>query len=373
MEDEEVAVKNFIFGSIEDSKDEPVKQASVTIKDKIANTLEVIQTNSAGEFKTSYEYKGDEYIISVFADGKDFNEVKIVHEPVDPVPVTIHPRNYNPNQRFTEDESLPDNSVNDGVFEGAYDANYFNMGQDYLEEQVKQNQPVETFQIQEPIQTNTDINQSTQIQTEDSLQAKGNNVVHSAYSSQATNMFDQMMGGRIVNDYKEPEPVNTLTEPSQEILPTPNINQPVEPVSSIPPQPSLEETVMGINQTSTPVKPAPKNQAIDYDIEIAEFTEMANANVPFENNLINIPNTVNGILVAPNGYGLDGAQVRILDKSGILITSMNSDQTGRFYSYSPLPDGEYMMYISKNNQNLVGFQLTLSGKIIPPKYISFSY
>ncbi len=354
-EADESAVKNYIFGSIEDYKDNPVKQAGVILKEKTGNNLEVLYSNSAGEFKTNYEYKQDEYIIYVNVDSKDFNEVKIIHEPIDPIPFVIHPKDYedrkSQNQVQADTDKLANGIINNGVFEGAYDSKIFNLGHDYLENKVlltPQNADiveVSTIPIQEaqPVSANDIIPVETQA---------ANSTKSSAYSFQANNMFNQMTNGRTSNDYAE-----VLKENEADQAPPPQVTV------------SQQQYV----QAPVTVQSQPTQQPVTNDIDIVDYLSMPNANIPFENELVLIPNTLNGILVGPNGYGLDNCQLRIIDKLGQLVNSIKSDQTGRFYSYSPLPNGNYTLFISKNNQTLVGFYILLNGSVIPPKYINFSY
>ena len=408
-EDDETAVKNYIFGSVENYEDKPVKGAAVILKTLDGSkNLEVINTNDAGEFKTNYEYKAGQYKLYVNADGKDFNEVVITNEPVDPVPFTIHPKDYDQKKKEIAAnqvvEETTNQEVSDGIFEGAYDANMFNLGTDYLDQEQSS---VNSAQSTDPnLQTSnynlqsenvtSQANQLTSQQAnssdlsveasakEEPIPAAGSNTYHAAYSDQANNMFDQMMGGRVTNDYMTPEPTS-IEDIATNKSSGPNLQSTNYNVQSPNPQPvpnsgqvyqqtskqddnSAQSSAQVNQQTSQQV-----NNPVSNDVEIFPFEDMTNANVPFENNLVTLPNTINGILVGPNGAGLDNTQVRILDLQNQLITSMNSDQTGRFYSYSPLPNGTYIIYLSKNNQNLVGFKVDLNGKVIPPKYISFSY
>lgn len=359
--DDETAVKNFIFGSVSNYDDDPVKGAAVILKDESGSkNIEVLNTNDAGEFKTSYEYKAGKYMLYVNVDGKDFNQVIIENDPIDPIPFEVKPKDYEDKrkqmQKAEEEERMPTDVSDDGVFEGAYDASVFNLGTDYLDEATQQTltqvQPVQ--QIETQTQTPPPIVTTSLPSTSQPIEASGANTYHAAYLDQANNMFDQMMSGRTLNDYAPEQTTQTQgnTTTSSQVQQTP---------ATSPQSTSTQQT------QTTP------NPAVNNDVEVVYYDDMTNANVPFENNLVTLPNTMNGILVGPNGAGLDNTQIRIYDQNNNLITSMNSDQTGRFYSYSPLPNGTYTAYLSKNNQNLVGFKINMDGSVIPPKYISFSY
>jgi len=344
-EQEETAVRNFIFGSVEGYEEKPIARAALILKNEKDETLEVFYTNSIGEFKSNYEYIAGKYKIFVNADAKDFNEVVIDHNPIDPVPILILPRDYKQKlvQKQEEDVMAVTDSTDDEIFTGAYDSNIFNLGQGYLEEQPSQVQSPSP--VNPPIQSQQDINYLASETPEANIGASNQTIPvtspsadlinkSSTYSHNAGNMFDQMMNNRMTNDYGATQQSSVSND--------------------------IQHT-------------AASHQKIVNDVDFLDFNSMANAAVPFEQNLVSLPNTINGILVDPNGYGLAEALIRIYDQNGVLITSMNSDNTGRFYTYSPLPNNNYIIYISKNNQNLVGFNVNLNGNIIPPKIISFTY
>ena len=314
----ESAVRNFIFGSIENYEDKPVENATIYLKNPInGENIEVLYSNAAGEFKTNYEYVAGKYNIQVIVNNSEFNNILIDHRPIDPQPITIKPTDYEKRKaektKKIEEDEIISSEIKGDVFDGAYDPSVFSIGADYTESITSQTQNIvenkPTYLTQET-QTNTNFN----------FTAAGGNG-HNAYIAQANNIFDQMNSNRMVNDYKD---INS---------PRPAINQ----------------------------------------VQMLDFYTMPNATMPFEQTLVTLPNTLNGILVDPNGYGIAGAYIRVFDKDNTLITSMTSDNTGRFYSFSPLPNDYYTMYISKGDQNLVGFNVQLNGSVLPPKYISFTY
>lgn len=361
-EEEESAVRNFIFGSVEGYNENPIVGAVITLKNPKGETLEVLYTNSIGEFKTSYEYIAGNYELFVNADSGKFNEVIVSHNPIDPIPVLIRPSDFKEKQiAKNEEEATPvDTNPNDEIFTGSYDSNIFDLKQDYLEKEPPVvNSPIVQPEIKEaPVEINTNPQQPSFISAENNFSAPAqvptqtnpnpNLVIPTAppshelmdktstYSHDANSMFDQMMNNRMTNDYQ-------------------TLSAPTDPLAN------------AIQHTSQ------NHQKIVNEVDILDYNTMANAAVPFEQNLVTLPNTVNGILVDPNGYGLSGALVRLYDKGGTLITSMNSDNTGRFYTYSPLPNNDYIMYVSKNEQNLIGFHVNMTGSVIPPKIISFTY
>jgi hypothetical protein len=355
-EEEESAVRNFVFGSIENYKDEPVAGAAVILKNMRGETLEVVYSNAVGEFKTNYEYTSGQYTLYVNADAKDFNEIVINHTPIDPMPLQVHPRDYQEKKVQREQEesdTVSDTSSNDEIFDGSYDSKVFDIGQDYLEKNVAPQ--TQSTQINNAGMANTSTLQQeqpvmpTHLSTEQSAAAVNTTgTSHTAYAQNAGNMFDQMMNNRVVNDYGDKSLDNITLQ---------------------------HETTPATNQINSSAQQAAQDQRqrVVNDVQILEYSTMQNAAVPFDDDLIRLPNTVNGILVDPAGYGLSNTLIRIYDKTGNIITSMNTDTTGRFYTYSPLPNNSYTMYVSKNGQNLAGFNIDMNGNVIPPKIISFVY
>jgi hypothetical protein len=367
--DESSIVKNYIFGSVEKAPDKPAVNAIVTVFDSNNRNLEFITTNVSGEFKTSYEYEAGNYRLNVNYDGKELNDINIIHEPIDPAPVIITPKE---DQYFNQDQNTQEVSTqvdqrNDGVFDGAYDAGMFNLGHDYLEQrydEVIQNQRNQNQISQEPDLEINYIEPGLYSNEGVGLEQKR----HSAYSNQANNLFNQMRPS-----YYEPETQAEHIGSPQSVTDeqfNPQVIKKEEELNSW--QSNTQESNLGYySQQKTNLnnnKQIPSN-----DVDIVDFLQMPNANVPFEQNLISVPGTINGILVGPNGYGLDNCNLRIINSIGEIVTSMQSDNTGRFYSYSPLEKGYYTMFISKGNQNLVGFKITITGQVIQPKYINFSY
>lgn len=132
----EVEVKNFIFGYVEDEKENPISGAIINLKQNDAKVIEVLISNAAGEFKTAYEYPEGEYLLEATKDGKNINEIKIYHNPIDPEPVILSyaaqktENNINNNTTLSNKQDVANvflNSTNSDVFEGEYDPSFFSV------------------------------------------------------------------------------------------------------------------------------------------------------------------------------------------------------------------------------------------------------
>lgn len=340
-DEDEFAVRNFIFGSVQDWNEKPIRDAAIIVKQNGKN-LEIVNSNDLGEFKTAYEYKAGTYELYVNVDSKEFNSIEINHDPVDPIPVSIYPAGDRPQQETEQSTvALEQNTGESEVFQGNYDAKIFDLGQDYLQPQINIQQPVvaqsqlEPTQEQNPtsLQTESSLNQDMNSATSIPITAsQRNEFSQSTYSTQAGNMFDQMSGGRMptVSDFH--------TNVSTDIQDTPQSS----------PQPQSQQ-------------------------QLYSYNSLPNANLPFEQNLTAVPNTLNGVLVDPNGYGIPSAELQVSDSNGNIVTSTRTDQNGKFYTYSPIPNGNFTLKIMHNNVNIGLFSVNFDGKVVPPKFISFKY
>lgn len=323
---DEAAVKNYIFGSIEDYDNKPVSNAVVYIKrSDDQNVLEFLYTNDAGEFKTNYEYEKGSYVIQVVFDDSIFNTVTIEHEPIDPHPVLIHPVDYEQYQlnKAKEESSLSKEVhmlAENGVFAGNYDASLFSLGSEYEES----NSFTTSNQKSVSINRDTDIDIDRQNNLPQGPAAR--TFSSGGYYNAANNLFDEFNSHRVVNNYKD---TTSNTPPST-------------------------------NTSNPPLQ----------NLHYFDFNKMPNVNLALDPS-VNLPNSINGIIVGPNKQGLAGILIQVFDKNGGLVTSTITDANGVFHSFSPLPNGDYVLYLSKNNQFLVAFTLKTFGSIIPPKLIQF--
>ena len=124
------SLKNYIFGYVEDQNETPIQGATVVIKKANQDEkLEILNTNSAGEFKTYSEYPEGQYNITVFYNGDTFRDLVIYHNPVDPVPVIVSPKvEEDVNKTEIQDDvvSAPETTV-DGTFIGEYNFDAFSV------------------------------------------------------------------------------------------------------------------------------------------------------------------------------------------------------------------------------------------------------
>lgn len=333
---DDAAVKNYIFGSVEDYEDKPIENALVYLKNpNDLNTIEFIYTNEAGEFKTNYEYPKGHYVLQVVYNDAEFNTITIEHTPIDPQPIYIHPSDYDQyklqqSQKNTEVSNEVKKLAEDGVFTGNYDASLFSFGSDYDESLNSYN--VSNVQQTPPSTTNNDAynNEPDDVQHNvqhiTTRQEKPNTARTSVYNYNTNNLFEEFNSQRIVNDYKD---------------------------------------------ISSNASNAPHTLNQQQNIRYFDFNAMPNINLAIDPSLLNVPNTLNGIIVGPNKQGIAGIVIQVFDKNGHLVTSTITDHNGIFHSFSSLPNGDYVMYLSKNNQLLVAFNLKTSGSKIPPKIIQF--
>ncbi len=218
----------------------------------------------------------------------------------------------------------------DGVFTGNYDASLFSFGSDYDESLNSYN--VSNVQQTPPSTTNNDAYNNEpddlqhNVQHITTQQEKPNTARTSVYNYNTNNLFEEFNSQRIVNDYKD---------------------------------------------ISSNASNAPHTLNQQQNIRYFDFNAMPNINLAIDPSLLNVPNTLNGIIVGPNKQGIAGIVIQVFDKNGHLVTSTITDHNGIFHSFSSLPNGDYVMYLSKNNQLLVAFNLKTSGSKIPPKIIQF--
>lgn len=153
-DEDELALRNYIFGTVEDGKGGSVSGAAIVIKNNDENQ-EVTYSKQNGDFQSVHEYKAGEYLLHVNVDSEEFNEVRIQHDPIDPIPVIIKPKvvqSILPQPHEVEEQITTDPDV----FSGNYDSRSFDLGNDYEELEVKLNkQPEEqTIHQEDNFETN---------------------------------------------------------------------------------------------------------------------------------------------------------------------------------------------------------------------------
>ncbi len=335
---DDAAIKNYIFGSVEDYEDRPVENALVSLKRlNDTNVIEFIYTNEAGEFKTNSEYPKGSYVLQVVHNGTEFNTITIEHNPIDPQPVYIHPSDYDEYklqqmQKRNEMSNEIKQLAEDGVFAGNYDASLFSFGSDY-----------------DDLMTSDGVSNTQQENNDASAHAN------------CANRLDQN------------------TQPAG----TPQLKSDISHTSTLQYSTTNDEIngstyhrmlgqdgkdmLFNAQNRSTHTANHGQNNVIHY----FDFNAMPDVNLPIDPSLVNIPNALNGIIVGPGKHGVPGVLIQVFDKSGQLITSTISDHNGMFHSFSSLSNGDYVMYFSKNNQLLAAFHLRALGSRIPPKIIQF--
>ncbi len=120
------------------------------------------------------------------------------------------------------------------------------------------------------------------------------------------------------------------------------------------------------------ITPALRNQYIR-DLQVYDFETLPVViNIPMENNLINVPNTVNGVLCLLDGTPIAGADIVIRNQNNEVINRTKSDQKGIFYSYSSLNPGIYFINIYYMNRNIANFGVNVKNRVISPKLLIFN-
>lgn len=346
---EDLTIKNFLFGNVEDYSSKPIRNAIIVISQE-GKQLEVLSSNDIGDFKTAYEYPAGDYELLVKQEDYSFDVVRVKHDPVDPAPITIHPRKPVVPQEELE-ANFNQNSDPD-IFDGNYDSSVFNIGHDYVDMQISPKQEEIKREDIEPITIN---------QAQDDIDisnisipvsgSKKTGMDNANYVAVANNMFDQ------ANSYK------TAVDPTTEFISDPKYLS--KDTTSLAAQSNQADNVITTSQ-----QPGNSNSS-NVNIQFYNYLALPDANVPFEQNLINVPNTLNGVLVNNQGYGMQGILCSIYDQSNNLVTSMYTDNLGKYYSYSPVQNGFYRIIFSNQGNVIVGFEVPLNGNIIKPKFISF--
>lgn len=450
--EEEVEVKSYIFGTVEDNEAKPVKDAVVLlIKDNIE--LEEMNTGSSGDFQTKLEYPKGRYHIEVYQGSKLFNQIELDYDPVDPVPVNIFPADheeYLERKRKEAEEKAQKQNINSDVFDGEYDPSLFK-----IESDSNSIKPSLNFNSSEPAssksnlfnQTNSMLDKLVDISmnnanatvlsaqhkfdamkpktSDDTLvdivisQNQNSNQLnlanHSNHTDQQTSTSQNILethANNLSNQARQPEYLKTESsyktdETNINFVNATNHSNPTnqyttQDIQQDPQTQSVSDnnnvyvqvqTNLYTNQGNTSsntfgstnntnvnnatnqryqITPALRNQYIK-DLQVYDFETLPVAiNIPMENNLINVPNTINGVLCLLDGTPIAGADIVIRNQNNEIINKTKSDQNGIFYSYSSLNPGIYFINIYYTNRNIANFGVNIKNRVISPKLLIFN-
>ncbi|MCX8035267.1 MAG: PrgI family protein [Candidatus Dojkabacteria bacterium] len=441
----DVEVKSYIIGTVEDNEARPVKDAVVLlIKDNVE--LEEMNTGSSGDFQTKLEYPKGKYHIEVYQRSKLFNQLEIEYDPVDPVPINIFPADheeYLERKRKEAEEKAQKQNINSDVFDGEYDPSLFKIESSTSSSikpnlnfssnepaSGKNNLPVHTnsmfdklvdisinnassatvlsaqhkFDAMKP-KTSDDTLVDIVISQEQNANQNNitSNISQNTQNSQQTNAISNNVQDqssqpeylKTENSYKNEETNINLVSPgiqsnnSSTLNTSQNVQQnvqtqtisdnnvyiQVQPNSQANQNHSVSTNNLTTSQTTNQryqITPALRNQYIK-DLQVYDFETLPVAiNIPMESNLINIPNTINGVLCLLDGTPIAGADIVIRNQKNEIINKTKSDQYGVFYSYSSLNPGIYFINIYYMNKNIANFGVNIKNRVISPKLLIFN-
>jgi hypothetical protein len=342
--EDEFAPKNYIFGSIENAKGEGVKGAAVVIKKNDA-MLEVVKANESGDFQSNYEYKAGEYTLYVNIDSKEYNVINVLHEPVDPMPVIIGPKDI----PLEELEPLPDpEEEQSDIFDGSYDSKYFDLGTNYKELEVVPAKKVEPdfYDMEQPV--SFPVPQTTTAGIAPTFQ-------NELAPQRQTPQFDGLQS------YEQ-----ALQQAFVSNTPQPTVHKDVSDDDMHWENAVLGNTTLPTSQTTqtnaTPTQPTPTAAVLNFEV-------MQDSSERFEEMYVSIPNTVNGF-VSSGSSPIPAALVTIKDAQGNVARTIASDPTGKFYSFAPLPSGRYEIEVARDGYTFPKMFVELKGSSIRPKVIN---
>ncbi len=332
VQDDSVETTNYLFGSVEDRNGNPVKDAAVVIKRGEEN-LEVVYTGEGGDFQSHYEYRAGIYTLYVNVDSHEFNNVTIELDPVDPMPVIIGPHSME--DEVAEDAQAPDlapatSPAEDGVFDGAYSSQVFKLGNDYQVESPVQNNETSTRAISSPEQT-----------SQSSPQQSFNR-------DNSTSLVQQQAA-----------PVNE----SQEQTALPREQRTIE---------DLGKEIRQGHGNQYDIEEHDNHQvgsANSSDNTAIQFINLPNATAKFDTTYSAVADTVNGMVTDSSGNPLPGVLIQIIDAQGNLHRTLATDPAGMFYTFAPLPQGDYGIRLQKDQYSFSEIEVNLHGANIPPKLI----
>lgn len=306
-------IRNFIFGYVEDEYERPIIGASVVIRKASNNEIvEILNTNTAGGFRTNYEYPEAEFTIKVEYSGNVLIDgFRFRHNPIDPMPLIISlggsaSSDLNETNKTNSDNRVSSQSkskinydkLNGEVFDQEYDPKFFS-----VDELIQE----DFYDVSSSFPKNYD--------SQNNAKSSEHGVVNMNYNNQASNVYSNA--------------------------------------------PSLSEN---LNNRATLAEP-----------EYIDFQSLPNASLDtLDASLIYLFNTINGRVVNQNNQPIKGCKLLIYDSAGSSVNSCITDEYGNFYSLSPLENGRYFInladlpFVPKRNFVLY---IDMLGLVIPPKLI----
>ncbi len=127
---------------------------------------------------------------------------------------------------------------------------------------------------------------------------------------------------------------------------------------SVPTQTETEnQTRPAIAPTTTPVvKNTPSQTATQV---------VFNQNLPFPSTPIQ-PNKIVGMVLTQNRDLVPNAIIEVKDPHGVIERAVKTNALGQFFITTPLKDGTYILWVSKENLSFQPVSLVLNNKIVPP-------
>lgn len=331
-EEDEFAPKNYIFGNVEKNNDEPVKGAGIVIR-KGDENLEVVYSTENGDFQSHYEYKAGQYILYVNVDSKEFNEIEVAHDPIDPMPVVIRPKfslAVAETEEFVDEDAII-KSFDNEIFDGTYDSKVFDLGPNYDEmEKIK---ALEKAKVRDELQSGfANFEANVMESAKQPVQpAPPASIGIQSYEQAVQNAF-------------------TSSNPSLESPSNPEL--------------TAQQPYVAPVEVSPPISPSSSKMIQDID-----FMYLPDSNIQFEDMFARIPNTINGVVADLNANFLQGVLINIIDSLGNVVRTVATDPSGKFYTFAPLNPGRYSVELMQTGHNFLRYSVNLTGNVINPKLI----
>jgi len=77
------------------------------------------------------------------------------------------------------------------------------------------------------------------------------------------------------------------------------------------------------------------------------------------------PNILNGFVIDKNNNPIPGVSIEVRDSEGFPVRKTVADNSGRFTTATPLPDGDYILDFEKPGRKFTDYRIKLNGKVIP--------
>jgi hypothetical protein len=370
---DEFAVKNYIFGSVENKDGQGEIGAAVIIK-KGEENLEILYTSENGDFLSHYEYAEGDYTIHVNLESKKFNEVIIHHNPIDPMPIIISPIQKTEENLSNTDENddiyVKPSSNDNEIFDGSYDAKMFDLGDDYdeisthkatptspthdsFEAKLMESAELSAFNTKDFIATTPekdDTVSSAKLNLEKEVEEAAIQVssLHQGFEGQADTRLQASVkpiseeSSAINNPKQNPEGLNMSHEALEK---------------------SDSSSVIGDS-----FQPTTHNFPTTLDENYYSFThlpDIGDINLPSTK----LPNMIHAKIVDINNNPLNEVKIILMDESGQNFMNLSTYDSGVFSTTYSLPNGIYYMNFEKQGYNFYRFYIEMNGTVVNPKLI----